>query len=232
MWARYGYLVASCVEVPSCDRRGHYSGVSRAEAWPVVDEVYWSDPERLPPDIKHAYREIRNDPCDFLSLHVTRSKQVLRRLASFIAGQGGAFDVLAVEVDCNWRLPRCDDLDVRWYGFEPYSRGEWSLLSVVTDSAASFRPGTANSTYMVSSPPRSSVWNLRRTTSRLWSGRVARSRLPMTRSSMCFELGSPKYRYRQAPPDGDEFVASVIHQSRPRCLLRRGSSPRSPWRLI
>jgi hypothetical protein len=138
VWGRYGYLLASGVidSAPGCSTRICYSGISRAEVWPVVDQVYWSHPERLPSDIKYAYSEIRKDPVDFLSLHVTRSAQVLRRLASFIEEHCGAFEILAVEVDSDRSLPRCDNLDVMWYGFEPYARGEWGLLSALAASEA------------------------------------------------------------------------------------------------
>jgi len=139
MWRRYGYLLATSVDAAECGADGdpEYSGVSRSEPWPIVDETYWTTPDELPADVKAFYSVIDRDPADFLFLRVTRSAEVLCRIAVFIEDCGApAPDALAVEIDTDEPLPLCDDVDVCWLGYEPCARGEWGLLSVLGSTKA------------------------------------------------------------------------------------------------
>ena len=152
---RYGYLVTPRPGTTGCGERegAKYSGVSQAEVWPGVDDAYWTSPEQLPSDVKFAYEEIWQDPTDFLFLRVTRSARALSRLAAFIEASGRVFGVLAVEVETDEHLPPCDDLSVKWFGFEPYARGEWGLLSVLDSSKAlASWAGRINEHGLLSSP--------------------------------------------------------------------------------
>ena len=155
MWCRYGYLLRSRVSGAEGRRHGvpNYSGVSQAEVWPVVDEMYWTNANELPPDVRAAFTEIEQDPEDFLFLRVTRSSKALWRIATFIRAAVSALDALAIEIDIDAPLPPCDDLHVKWLGYEPYARGEWGLLSLLDTSEALGRwVGQVNESGLLTSP--------------------------------------------------------------------------------
>jgi hypothetical protein len=134
MWQRYGYLLATRVDAAAGGAGGvrRYSGVSRSELWPIVDDTYWTVPDDLPPDVQALYGLIERDPDDFLFLRVTRSLDLLWKFADFIESSGeSAPEALAIEIDTDEPLPFCDDIAVKWLGYEPYARGEWGLLSLL-----------------------------------------------------------------------------------------------------
>lgn len=156
MWRRYGYLLRSPTSPAGSGKHGvsNYSGVSRAEVWPVVDEMYWTNAADLPPAVKATFIEIDKDPTDFLFLRVTRSSKALWRMATFIHAAGvSVLDALAIEINIDMPLPPCDDLHVKWLGYEPYARGEWGLLSLLDTSKALWRwVGQVNESGLLTSP--------------------------------------------------------------------------------